>query len=73
MKKIKKFNVEIYFYKNEHKSDDFSDIPELDKYENNAVMDSITASDVKSAKENLLKKYPNAAYIHIHYISDYSY
>lgn len=50
----------------------YSDEPNLDKYEPKGLMESITASDIKTAKKNLLDKYSNAAYIHVHYVSDYS-
>lgn len=72
MKKIKKFNVEIFFYKDEFRNELYSDEPNLEKYIPKGIMESITASDIKTVKKNLLEKYPNAAYIHIHYVSDYS-
>lgn len=73
MKKVKKYSVEVYFYKKENENEVYSETPELDKYKSKGIIDSINASDAKSAKDSLLIKYPNAAYIHIHYVSDYSY
>ncbi len=60
-----KFSVELFFYKDSNITDILSDIPDLDSYKKDTLIEHISESNWNKAKEKILSKYPNVAYIHI--------
>lgn len=62
-----KFSVELFFYKNNDKNSGLSEIPDLDNYKKETVTEYVTANDWNSAKEKILHKYPDVAYLIVQY------
>lgn len=62
----KKFFVELYFYKDNSKQKGLSEQPNLDDYKSETIMTSVVSSNWNYAKEQILKKFPETAYIHFH-------
>lgn len=62
----KKYFVELYFNKEGKQELGFSDTPELDHYKTETIMEQMISTSWEEAKRNLLLKYPNIAYIHVH-------
>lgn len=62
-----KYSVELYFFKEESKNNKLSDIPDLDKYKTETIMEYVEAPNWERAKKIILDKYQNLAYMYVHY------
>ena len=70
---MKKFKLELYFYKDTKQKRNLSDKPNLDLYSKKTILKSISSTNINNARTLLEKQYDNLAYIHILNIENLNY
>jgi hypothetical protein len=61
-----KYFVELYYYKKNIKESGLQENPNLDNYLPETTMAQVIATSWEEAKNKILQKYPNTAYIYVH-------
>lgn len=62
--KLEKYYTELYFYENKDENKGLTDTPNLDEYSKSVVVYDVIATSWENAKNKIINKYPDVAYIH---------
>jgi hypothetical protein len=62
---MKRFSVELYFFKAHFLGSALEEVPNLEKYQPETKMGEFSANSWDAAKKIILAQYPDVAYIHV--------
>ena len=67
---MKRYSVELYFYKDPHESKGYKTEPVLEEYSTETIASDVFAYDWASAEKKLLSERKDIAYIHVIEVSE---